>query len=1114
MRVSAFRSAFVFATVVLLVGTPLRAQPLGEAGRPYLHAFAPKAYGASAQNWALAQDTSGILYVGNNDGILTYDGVSWNLILTPTGSVVRSLAAGPDGTVYVGAQVDFGYLAPDSIGQLAYVSLLPHLPDDAPPFDDVWSTLATPHGVYFMAAGALFRWHEGALTAWTPTTAFHTAFAAHDQLFVRQWEVGLMRLADGSLELVPGGERFAEERVYVMLPFGDEVLVGTRTQGLFLYDGRTFTPFETEADAFLDATQLYHGSLLPDGTIALGTRRGGVAVIDRRGRLLRIVDEADGLPDQTVNATFVDEQYGLWLALNQGLARLDAPGPLTRFDDRDGLEGLVVAVARHDGVLYASTPEGTFRLRPATPEAPRARFEPVPALAYETFALLSTPQGLLAATRAGIFLLRESIAEPVTESLPAFALHRSAEDTTFVFAGTAAGLRRLRLDGGAWRDAGAVAGVPETRIRQIAAEPDGTLWLGVQPAGLLRARLPDGPGGPAAAEALGPEQGLPESYTPPFRVGDHVVLATASAILRRVPGDTLFASDPAFAPPVHQLSTFGRIIESPTGEVWIYANGRTVRTRPDTSGQYVIQPSLLGRIPPGSVFALYPDPADGGRTVWLGGDEGLVRFSQDTPALTPPPLEALVRQVVAQDSVLFAGRWAADTPKLRLPYALNALRLAYAAPHFVDDARTQYQVRLDPFDEQWSTASTKTEKEYTNLPEGDYVFRVRALDVYGRQSREGRYAFTIRPPWYRTWAAYGLYLLLAAGAVFGVDRVQRRRLIRRERERSERETQQLRADAAEAWANYLQADNERKEAELEKARALRKAYHDLDEAHRNLKATQDQLVQSEKLASLGQLTAGIAHEIKNPLNFVNNFAELNTELVDELAEELQAVFEAHPDVVSPSVQELCLDLLADLRSNAYKIAEHGKRADGIVRGMMQHASGSQSRHAPTHINTLVEEYANLAYHGMRAQQPGMDASIERDLDPSLGEAIVEPRELGRVLLNLFNNAFYAVLEQPAPTPDPGAPPAPRILVSTRRLGDHFEIRVQDDGPGIPEHIRQKIFEPFFTTKPTGKGTGLGLSLSYDIVTHGHGGSLSVESIPGAGATFVIRLPLREPAATA
>ncbi len=266
-----------------------------------------------------------------------------------------------------------------------------------------------------------------------------------------------------------------------------------------------------------------------------------------------------------------------------------------------------------------------------------------------------------------------------------------------------------------------------------------------------------------------------------------------------------------------------------------------------------------------------------------------------------------------------------------------------------------------------------------------------------------------------------------------------------------------------------------------------------------LKSTQSQLIQSEKLASLGELTAGIAHEIQNPLNFVNNFSELSVELAEELKHEIE---KPEPD------KNLIKDLANDLSQNQQKINTHGKRASSIVTGMLQHARTSTGKKEPTDINALADEYLRLSYHGLRAKDPKFNAKMTGDFDPAVGKLDVIPQDIGRVLLNLINNAFYAVSQRSLRDDSlQDDKYEPTVTVSTKKLGDKVEIRVQDNGTGIPESVKAKIFQPFFTTKPTGQGTGLGLSLAYDIVVKGHGGDLKVETKEGEGAAFVIQLPI-------
>jgi signal transduction histidine kinase len=336
---------------------------------------------------------------------------------------------------------------------------------------------------------------------------------------------------------------------------------------------------------------------------------------------------------------------------------------------------------------------------------------------------------------------------------------------------------------------------------------------------------------------------------------------------------------------------------------------------------------------------------------------------------------------------------------------------------------------------------------------------VRAANADGLWNEEGAsFLLTVLPPWYRTWWAYSLFGLLFIAGIFGVGQIQRTRLLQKERERTQ-------------------------EKELEQAREIEKAYN-------QLKSTQSQLIQSEKMASLGELTAGIAHEIQNPLNFVNNFSEVSNELIDEMNQELDKGDFEEAKAIS-----------LDIKHNLEKINHHGKRADNIVKGMLQHSRSSSGTKEPTDINTLVDEYLRLAYHGLRAKDKSFNTELITDFDDSIGMVNVIPQEIGRVILNLITNAFYAVNEKKQHDEHF----KPIVSVSTKKAEDHLEIKISDNGNGISKEVVDKIFQPFFTTKPTGQGTGLGLSLSYDIVK-AHGGSLTVRSSELKGSEFSFSLP--------
>jgi signal transduction histidine kinase len=377
--------------------------------------------------------------------------------------------------------------------------------------------------------------------------------------------------------------------------------------------------------------------------------------------------------------------------------------------------------------------------------------------------------------------------------------------------------------------------------------------------------------------------------------------------------------------------------------------------------------------------------------------------------------------------------------------------------HYSNPEANNARYRLKNYDRDWRPTGMERTAYYYDIPPGQYTLQIMA------ESSEGVWAekfidIIIAPPWWRSWWAYCMYGLSLIAVVYALHRIQKQRVISKERERA-------------------------RVREQAQAKEIEKAYNEL-------KITQGQLIQSEKMASLGELTAGIAHEIQNPLNFVNNFAEVNTELIDELG------IEAEKGNFS-SVKSIA----KDIQENERKISHHGKRADAIVKSMLQHSQSGSGKKEPTNINALADEYLRLAFHGLRAKDSSFNASMKTEYDKSVGQVSVIQQDLGRVLLNLYNNAFYAVHEKSILKLNGYEP---TVSVSTSKADDKIEIRVKDNGNGIPQKIKDKIFQPFFTTKSPGQGTGLGLSLSYDIIK-AHGGEIKVETNDGEFTEFIIRL---------
>ena len=401
-----------------------------------------------------------------------------------------------------------------------------------------------------------------------------------------------------------------------------------------------------------------------------------------------------------------------------------------------------------------------------------------------------------------------------------------------------------------------------------------------------------------------------------------------------------------------------------------------------------------------------------------------------------------------------------DTKEIRLSYDQNVFSFTFNSIDYSPDESKIFYYKLENYDRDWIQIDPSSQLYYFNIPPGKYTLKVNATNTMYGKWVEKEINIIISPPWWKSWWAYVLYILVLSGLAFSVHRYFKTQVIKAERERN-------------------------RAHELAQAKEIEKAYHEL-------KNTQAQLIQSEKMASLGELTAGIAHEIQNPLNFINNFADVNAELIDELNQGIEKGDMEEVKSISHNIKE-----------NEQKIIFHGKRADSIVKGMLQHSRASSGTKEPTDINALADEYLRLAYHGLRAKDKSFNATMKTDFEETIGLINVIPQDIGRVILNLITNAFYVVDEKKKKHP---LDYEPTVTVSTKKVGNQILVAVKDNGNGIPKEAMEKIFQPFFTTKPTGQGTGLGLSLSYDIVK-AHGGELNVETKEGEGTTFRIQLPI-------
>lgn len=751
---------------------------IAESGLPFLTNFSQKTYQAHGQNYQVQQDQRGIIYVANNDGILEYDGISWRKITLPAQATPRSLAIGPPGTIYVGADDELGCLTvtDESRGIINYQSFSEKLPVAVKQLGSFGQTIVMPEGTYYLSEKRLVRLPSKEATSdqisfWQPKgQRFVKAIKINDTLYLQDYGHGLCRMENGRLQLIGEGQKFAFGTIECILRFqAGELLIGTTEKGIFRYNEQGVIPFSTQADGFFMDNLLSGGVVLPDSTMVFSTQRGGVAIIDRQGRLHKIIDTSSGLQDNWVNNLFLDNEDGVWISLNRGISRLESNPRYSVYDDRLDLRGSIETVVRHDSRLYVGTNQGIYYLDTCYGALWKTRFQPVQGVHNYCWELLSTEMGLLAATNNGVYKIVDNAAEKIND-FPAYSIHRSPhQQPNRVYVGLANGLASLEHKNNTWIDQGRVRLVDaesfetiQQEIRSIGEDEQGRLWLGtpqkgvLQTAGFGQANI--------AVKAHDSQSGLEGDGSAVFQFSDGLLFATPRQLYRFDNDRQMFVPDTTFG----QINVTGLLddlhfAEDKDGTIWHNFITGTLSAMP-RNGSITTFPRL-SRI---NLRIIYPDP-DG--VVWLGGSNGLIRLDTQFPEKVTIKHPVLFREIrITGDQLVYGGAMTdlgSPTRSITIKYADNDLRSNYVIPGFDSDAPYVYRFWLEGFDADWSGWTNRSEKEYTNLDKGHYTFHVRAKNVFGQESSPVSYQFRILPPWYESWWFYTLQIIMFVTLLLG-----------------------------------------------------------------------------------------------------------------------------------------------------------------------------------------------------------------------------------------------------------------------------------------------------------------------------------------------------------
>jgi len=750
-------------------------------GTPFLQNYNEENYEMIDQVWSVIEDKRGIMYFGRNSGVIEFDGSNWRSIEIANKSVVRSLAMNNNtGRIYVGAKAEIGYLQSDSIGLMQYVSLLNKIPEAYQDFEDVWKTFVINNRVFFMTYAYVFILENNNIKVVKAEKWFHGAFSVNNNFYVREHSKGLHVLSDDSLKLIEQSEQFANVGIYVMLPYEeDKIMLISGSDGVFIYSPENNEEkFEklskfNELDKFLIKHQIYCGTKLSKDQFVLGTFQNGIIVIDKNGNIIQHLNKKKGLLSQSVFNLYVDSKKNIWAGLRNGISYLIVNSQFTHFDEKNGLEGGVYCTKIHHGQLNVGTSQGLFQKKQ------QDNFTMLENTKGQNWDLIEIRGELLVGYSNGIDIIKDGITKNIITNTKSVWKMLPYLDENYLLAGTYNGLYLLEYDKGNWKPKHKIEGFNEN-ARYIEFENKNIIWVSHVNKGVFRLKLNATLDSVAEINRFDSKNGLPDnSFNHVFKIKDEnqnsqIVFGTQEGIYKFNLKTNSFEPYKKYNQYIDYKGPITEFEQDEKGNIFFLCGEEHGVLLAQDNGAFRLKSLPFLKNKGLSVQTI--NIIDSARTLF-SCSEGLVLYNNQINLDAETSYPSAIRQVFAKDSLIFGGVQN-NAKKPELPYQYNNLKFAFSALFYQDHDKTEYSYFLDGFSDEWSEWTLKTEKEYTNLPEGNYVFKVKAINVYDKESAIAEYEFEILAPWYRTYWAYSGYFIAAVLFVFVLIRLNSLRLIK------------------------------------------------------------------------------------------------------------------------------------------------------------------------------------------------------------------------------------------------------------------------------------------------------------------------------------------------
>jgi ligand-binding sensor domain-containing protein/DNA-binding CsgD family transcriptional regulator len=799
-----------------------------DVGTPFIRNFSKHDYMAGTHNWAIAQDIKGFMYFANDEGLLVYDGVQWQLYPMPNLSMVRSIYIDYRGNIYIGAYNDIGKMVYSENGKMTFSSLRDLIPEQYRNFDDVWNVFSFRNRIVFQSYYAAYLYDEGGqISVITAPSRFQSSYNVAGRLIFNDIEKGLVEYDGGRLAPLEGCDELKGQDIWSVMPYKgeSEILICTLGKGLFIHDGKKLRKWDIPVNELLIKDQIFSATMLQDNYYAMGTILDGVIIIDRDGKFVQQINKKKGLQNNTILDLFSDRTGNLWLGLDNGIDYLTVNSPITFIQNPDGF-GAGYASVIYNGRIYLGTNQGLY-VREWNNNDPRKNFMMIPGTDGQVWYLGVHKGILICGLDKGTYIVSGEKARLIDNIKGGWKYYELKNHPGYMIGGTYSGIILFHWEHGTWRFIRQIEGFNES-FRVFEEDDQGDIWMSHGFKGIFRIRLSDDLDSVTYSRFYTQSDGLPSNYyLNVFKIKGKIVFASETGIYEYVPRDDRFVYSVYFNQLLSPLVSISYLMEDQAGNLWYVADNKTgvFRMQEDFTFQPVTTPFILlsGRFIHGfeSIYTYSDDH------IFFGIEDGFAHYSPHAYYKSYQEFSAYITRATALhlDSVFFFGKETGSASGRKsafiFPYRDNSISFTFSSPVYDNAGNTEYSYRLSGFNDEWSPWSRTYVKEFTNLPDGHFTFQVKARNQLGIESLPDSLEFVIQPPWYESLAAYIAYVLISLSTVFLLIWIVNKRIeISNQRERLnnqriyEAKEQEYIRQALEADKEIIRIKNENLQAEM------------------------------------------------------------------------------------------------------------------------------------------------------------------------------------------------------------------------------------------------------------------------------------------------------------